>query len=60
MLTSCRFEDEDYFDESAAQRIETITGNIKQTLVNAPNGWVMQYFTGTDDIEGFNIMVRLH
>lgn len=58
MLTSCRFEDEDYFDESAAQRIETITGNIKQTLVNAPNGWVMQYFTGTDDIEGFNIMVR--
>ena len=57
-LTSCQFEDEDYFDESAAQRIETITGNIKQTLVNAQNGWVMQYFTGTDDIEGFNIMVR--
>ena len=57
-LTSCQFEDEDYFDESAAQRIETITGNIKQTLVGAPNGWVMQYFTGTEDVEGFNIFVR--
>lgn len=57
-FSSCRFEDEDYFDESAAQRIETITGSIKQTLVGAPNGWVMQYFTGSEDIEGFNIFVR--
>lgn len=57
-LTSCRFEDEDYFEEPAAQRIETTTENIKKTLVGAENGWVMQYFTGTDDIEGFNLLVR--
>ena len=57
-FTSCRFEDEDYFDEPAAQRIETTTELVKQTLVGAPNGWVMQYFTGTEDIEGFNIFVR--
>ena len=57
-LSSCRFEDEDYFDEPAAQRIETTIADIQKTLVGAPNGWVMQYFTGMDDIEGFNILVR--
>jgi hypothetical protein len=57
-LTSCRFEDEDYFDQPAAQRIESATEAIQQTLVSAPNGWVMQYFTGTDEIEGFNIFAR--
>ncbi|MBO4464520.1 MAG: DUF4302 domain-containing protein [Prevotella sp.] len=58
VLTSCRFEDEDYFDQPAALRIEQTTAEIQKTLVDAPNGWVMQYFTGTDDIEGFNIMAR--
>lgn len=57
-LTSCRFEDEDYFDEPAAQRIETTATAIQKTLVDAQNGWVMQYFTGTDEIEGFNLFAR--
>jgi hypothetical protein len=57
-ISSCRFEDDDYFDEPAAQRIETTTNDIKKTLVDAENGWVMQYFTGTDDIEGFNLFAR--
>ena len=58
VLTSCRFEDEDYFDQPAALRIEQTTAEIQKILVDAPNGWVMQYFTGTDEIEGFNIMAR--
>ena len=58
MFTSCRFEDEDYFDEPAARRIETTVSNIQKTLVGAENGWVMQYFTGKDDVEGFNILAR--
>ena len=58
VLTSCQFEDEDYFDTPAALRIEKATSEIQQTLVDAPNGWVMQYFTGTDEVEGFNILAR--
>lgn len=57
-LTSCQFEDEDYFDTPAALRIEQTTADIQKTLVEAPNGWVMQYFTGTDEVEGFNILAR--
>ena len=57
-LTSCQFEDEDYFDKSAALRIEDTTADIRQTLIDAPDGWVMQYFTGTSDVEGFNILTR--
>lgn len=57
-LTSCQFEDDDYFEEPAAQRIETTIADIQKTLVNAPNGWVMQFFTGTDVIEGFNLFAR--
>ena len=57
-MTSCQFEDDDYFDEPAAQRIETTIDDIQKTLVNAPNGWVMQFFTGIDDIEGFNLFAR--
>lgn len=60
LLSSCQFEDEDYFDTPAALRIEQATANIQQTLCDAPNGWVMQYFTGTDEVEGFNIMARFN
>lgn len=57
-FSSCRFEDEDFFDETAALRIETTTKAIQKTLVDAPNGWVMQYFTGTTEIEGFNLFAK--
>ena len=61
VLSSCRFEDEDYFDQSAALRIEETSKAIQETLVSAPNGWVMQYFVaGTSDysFEGFNIFAK--
>ena len=60
VLTSCRFEDEDYFGESAALRIEHSADQLKNQLVDAPNGWVMQYFCGTEvaQFEGFNLFAR--
>ncbi len=58
VFTSCRFEDDDYFDKPAAQRIEATAQAIQETLVGQENGWVMQYFTGKDEIEGFNLFVR--
>jgi len=59
-LTSCRFEDEDYFDQPAALRIEQATAEIQKTLIDAPNGWVMQYFTADSEVEGFNIFARFN
>ena len=60
VLSSCKFEDEDYFEESAALRIEHNAQDLKNKLVAAPNGWVMQYFCGTDiaQFEGFNLFAR--
>jgi len=57
-LTSCSFEDEDYFDQPAALRIEQATTDIQKILVDAPNGWAMQYFTGMNEVEGFNLLAR--
>ncbi len=60
VLTSCRFEDDDYFSESAALRIEHKGEQVKNQLVSAPNGWVMQYFCARDIavFEGFNLFAR--
>ena len=59
-LTSCQFEDEDFFDESASLRVEHTNKKVKELLVKPENGWVMQYFCGTGvaHFEGFNILAR--
>ena len=59
-LTSCQFEDEDFFDESAALRVEHTNKTVEEVLVKPENGWVMQYFCGTGvaHFEGFNILAR--
>lgn len=61
-LFGCTFEQEDYFDETAALRVTHINQKIKDCLVQqssgANHGWVIQYFVaGTDDydFEGFNL-----
>lgn len=65
IATSCTFEQDDYFDETAALRVKHTNDNIKKRLVDqsaeGSNGWVMQYFVaGTDDysFEGFNLFGR--
>ena len=59
-MTACTFEDDDYFEESAALRVEHAAEKVQDILTSAPNGWVMQYFCGTsvDHFEGFNIFAR--
>ena len=58
--TSCRFEEDDYFPESASLRVEHAIDSVQHILVNAPNGWVMQYFCGTGvaHFEGFNLFAN--
>ena len=64
LLSGCMFEQEDFFDESAALRIQHTNEEIKDILCEQStngNGWVMQYFVaGTDDydFEGFNLFAK--
>lgn len=67
VLTSCKFEQDDYFEESAALRITHLNNQIKEQLVkqgeDGKHGWVIQYFVaGTADysFEGFNILARFY
>ena len=59
-LTSCQFEDEDFFEESASLRVEHTNEKVQQLLVAPEHGWVLQYFCGTGvaHFEGFNILAR--
>ena len=63
--TSCTFEQEDFFDESASLRITHTNQKIQNRLVEQSDsthyGWVIQYFVaGTDEWEGpgFNLFGR--
>ncbi len=47
-LQSCLHDDKEYFDEPAANRIESTVENTQKILEAAPNGWQLHYFTGTD------------
>ena len=65
VFSACKFEQEDYFEESAAIRIQHVNDEI-QSLLSAPsseNGWLMQYYVaGTDDydFEGFNLFGKFY
>ncbi|MRJ08351.1 DUF4302 domain-containing protein [Ornithobacterium rhinotracheale] len=43
-LFSCNQEDDSFFDQTPSERIISAKDDLKQTLVNAPNGWEMIYF----------------
>ena len=60
LFTSCRFEEDDYFDESASLRVEHAIDQVRDNLSSAENGWVMQYFCGTSvaHFEGFNLFAK--
>lgn len=67
MLSSCKFEQEDFFPESASLRITHLNEQLKDRLVKesaeGTNGWLIQYFVaGTDDysFEGFNLFGRFY
>ena len=57
--TACMFSQEDVFDEPAANRINTVNDDLQQRLVaqstGGNQGWVIQYFVGDGEHEGFNI-----
>lgn len=73
--TSCRFEEEDLFDEAASIRLDNTNAKMKEILcsatpaagvsedANGQYGWVMQYFAaGTEDVDvpGVNITAKFY
>lgn len=75
LATSCRFEEEDLFEESADLRLDHTNETIEQILCSATSddpaivdaqgryGWVIQYFvSGTDDKKypGVNIYANFY
>lgn len=54
------FQEDDLFAESAALRIEHNAAKLQDILVNAPQGWVVQYYTGrgVSVFEGFNLFAK--
>lgn len=60
-LAGCSlFQEDNLFDESAALRIEHNAEKLQNILVDAPNGWVLQYYTGRgiSVFEGFNLFAK--
>lgn len=64
LLVGCKFEQDDFFDESAALRIQHTNNKIQDILCEQStngHGWVMQYFVaGTDDYDfpGYNLFAK--
>lgn len=55
LLVSCSPEQDEIFEDSAAERIEASIQKIEETLESSPNGWHFELFTGTG---GTNVMVK--
>jgi len=57
--TSCTSEVDDVFDKSSADRMAEALNADKQMLVDAPNGWLMEYFC-EDTYGGYNMFVKFN
>ena len=58
-LASCKGEVDDIFDRSSADRMSEALATDRQLLVDAPNGWLMQYFC-EDTYGGYNVFVKFN
>ena len=48
-MAGCSPRVDDIFDESAIERLTSNNATVKERLIAAPNGWVMQYFPRTNN-----------
>lgn len=65
LLTACSNEEADIFDQSAAERLNSVSGIYSQRLTASPGGWVMEYYPYNDNENlltgiGYLIMNRFH
>lgn len=57
VFSSCTFEEENLFEDTAAIRMEKTIESYKTLLCSASNGWVMEYFP-TDTTEGYTFLMK--
>jgi hypothetical protein len=60
-LQSCLHDNEDYFDQSAAERLSNAVSSDKSILESATNGWHLEYYAGKDyQYGGYNYLVKFN
>ena len=64
-FVACSNEEDDIFDQTAAERLNTISSIYTQRLADSPGGWVMEYYPYGDNEDlitgvGYLIMNRFH
>ena len=52
LLSSCLFDDDDVFDESASERMSNTLIDIREVLEGAQNGWMMEYYPNSTQTYG--------
>lgn len=64
-MTACSHEEDDIFDQSAAERLNAVGSVYSERLTQSPGGWVMEYYPYSDNEDlvtgtGYLIMNRFH
>lgn len=57
VMVACSNEEDNLFDQSSADRLNSAVKEYAQLLQAAPNGWAMQYFTN-DNEPGYTYIMR--
>lgn len=58
-MQSCLHDDNELFEDSAAERIDKAVANAKHILEAAPNGWHFEYYLGAEYVHGgYNFFVK--
>lgn len=59
LMQSCLKDQEDTFDQPSSIRMQNFLDNAQQALVNAPNGWLLEYFPHKEqNYGGYVYMLR--
>lgn len=59
IVTSCSFEEDNVFGDTAAVRMDKALASYEEVLCDAENGWIMEYFP-TDTTEGYTIWMKFN
>lgn len=58
-MQSCLHDDNELFEDSAAERIDNAVANAKNILESAPNGWHFEYYLGSEyGYGGYNFLLK--
>lgn len=59
LLSSCLFDDDELFDDSASERMSKTLADIRTTLEAAQNGWTIEYYPSkTQEYGGYTMFMH--